>query len=88
MIKKIVCAICAAAMMILVCGCGNNSADKGDGVPTLVWYVPGDSQRDTAAVMEAVNKLIEPKIGAKLDLKMIDEGAFSEIGRASCRERV
>lgn len=78
MIKKIVCAVCAAAMMISVCGCGNRSADTDDGVPTLVWFVPGDSQRDTAAVMEEVNKLIEPKIGAKLDLKMIDEGAFSE----------
>lgn len=35
MIKKIVCAVCAAAMMISVCGCGNKSADTDDGVPTL-----------------------------------------------------
>lgn len=65
----------------LISGCGSN-ADKTqtkDGeTPTLTWYVPGKKQQDMQAVMAAANAISESKIGAKLDLQMIDDGAFEE----------
>lgn len=77
MTKKFLCIIITCIIAISVCSCGKTAKDS-DGVPTLIWYVPGDSQKDMPEVMKAANKIIEKKIGAKLDLKMIDESAFSE----------
>lgn len=47
-------------------------------MPTISWYVPGEPSSDTEMVMEELNKLIEPKIGAKLDLNIIDDGAYDQ----------
>lgn len=74
--KRLLSGLLSVIMLIGLCaamsGCGKSESD------TLVWYVPGDSQKDMAAVMEAANKIIEPKLGVKLDLKMLDTGAYSE----------
>ena len=53
---------------------------KTDGgeVPTLVWYVQGDKQSDLDSVLAEANKIIEEKIGAKLDLQFIDEGSCTQ----------
>lgn len=74
--KRVLSVLLSAIMLIGLCtamsGCGKDESN------TLVWYVPGDSQKDMVAVMEAANKIIEPKLGVKLDLKMLDAGAYSE----------
>lgn len=67
-----------AGVMLFAAGCTPSQETAGGEVPTLSWLVPGDSQLDMAAVMEEANKIIEPAIGAKLDLQLIDAGSFSE----------
>ncbi len=78
--KRTLAAALAMVMTLgLASGCGKtqDTASGGD-VPTLTWYVPGDKQPDMALVMEEANKIVEPAIGAKIDLQMIDAGAFQE----------
>lgn len=76
--KKMALLLAAVMLTGVVGGCGAQK-DKGDSdVPTLTWYVPGDKQNDMKAVMEEANKIIEPAIGAKLDLQMIDTGSYAE----------
>ena len=77
--KKVL-ALILALTLTVVCfaGCGKKQTGSDGDVPTLIWYVPGDSQPDTAMVMEAANKIIEKEIGARLDLKFISAGDFDE----------
>lgn len=58
-------------------GCGSEK-EVVESVPTLTWYVPGDKQNDQAAVMEEVNKITVPAIGAKLDIQFIELGSFQQ----------
>ncbi|RKP54403.1 DUF3502 domain-containing protein [Cohnella endophytica] len=44
----------------------------------LTYYFPNTPQKDLQAVEDAVNKLIQPKINAKVHLKLIDWGAYDE----------
>lgn len=74
-------ALVLAALMTLgiLSGCGTGKISKeGGDVTTLTWYVPGDKQEDIASVMEAANAIIEPEIGAKLDMQFIDTGSYEE----------
>lgn len=71
-------AMALAVMMVLsFAACGGEKVKESD-VPTLVWYVQGDKQHDVATVMEEVNKITVPAIGAKLDLQFIDDASYSE----------
>ena len=76
--KKVL-ALVLALTLIVVCfaGCGKKEANSGD-VPTLIWYVPGDNQPGLPEVMEAANKIVEKEIGAKIDMKFINQGDFDE----------
>lgn len=79
--KKGLALLLAGSMLFSLAGCGEKKETAGtgdDGVPTLVWYVPGDKQPDMALVMEEANKIVEPAIGARIDLQMMDAGAFTE----------
>ena len=77
--KKLISILCAVAMMTTFASCGTKSeTEESDGVKTLTWLVPGDKQSGQDQVMEAVNKITEQEIGAKLDLQFIDAGAFTE----------
>jgi len=76
--NKIICLCLALIMVFAMVGCNGDKKDEGDGVVTLKWFVPGDAQTDHASVIAEVNKIVEPAIGAKLDLQFIDLGAFSE----------
>ena len=74
-------ALMLAVMMVLsfaACGWNENDTTKDGDVPTLVWYVHGDKQQDIASVMEEVNKITVPAIGAKLDLQFIDQPSYTE----------
>lgn len=73
--KKIVALLLVAIMALGLVGC--NESVGGD-VPTLVWYLPADKQADTKLVCDEVNKIIEPKIGAKIDIQYITSSDFSE----------
>lgn len=76
--KKLLAITLLIVMVLSIASCGGDKADKNSDVPTLVWYVHGDKQKDVASVMEEVNKITVPAIGAKVDLRFIDQGAYSE----------
>ena len=69
-----------AAILCSMAGCNSQKNAKGgeEEIPTLEMYVPGKQQKDLALVMEEVNKIIEPAIGAKLNMTLIDSGAYTE----------
>lgn len=76
--KKIIAAALTATIACSFAGCGEKSEVKSGSNPTLVWYLNASNQSDAPSVMEEINKIIEPKIGAKLDIKFIDPGAYNE----------
>lgn len=76
-LKSMALLLAAVMTMGIASGCGKKQEENSD-VPTLTWYVPGDKQNDMQSVMEEANKIIEPAIGAKLDLQMIDTGSYAE----------
>ena len=57
------------------CGGGGQTADA---VPTLKWYIPGTTPADCELVEAELNKIIEPKVGAKIDFVYLDSGAYDE----------
>lgn len=75
--KKIVCVALAAVMLMsLFCGCKKETA--GGDVPTITWYLPCDSQKYLPDVLEKANEILVSKVGAKLDLKLVDSGSYAE----------
>lgn len=77
-LKSVALLLAVVMTMGFVSGCGQQKGTQDGDVPTLTWYVPGDKQNDMQAVMEAANKIVEPAIGAKIDLQMIDTGSYAE----------
>ncbi len=77
--KELTSVILAAAILAALPGCTakkeNGGESEGD---VLTWYVPGGKQVDMQSVMDAANAITEPAIGAKIDLRMIDSGSYSE----------
>lgn len=71
--------------LLLVCvlltglfgACGQKNTDDSES-PTLTWYLPGTKPADNELVMEEINKIIEPEIGAKVDMIYLDSGAYDE----------
>lgn len=77
-LKKLIIFILVSAMVFSVAGCSEKTAKSTDDVPVITWYVPGEPSSETDLVMEEINKLIEPKIGARLELVIIDDGAYEQ----------
>ena len=79
--KKTLCAVLAFSMLGLV-GCGqkeeSKTADSEQNLPVVKWLVAGGSQSDLDNVVAKINEYIEPKIGASLELQVIDEGSYQE----------
>ena len=75
--KKVVALILAAMLALSFAACGEKEVSQ-TGDKTIVWYIPGDKQADSAAVMEAASKITMEKLGVKLDVQFIDTAAFSE----------
>ena len=76
--KRLLALMLAVMMVVSFAACGKGENAKDGDVPTLVWYVHGDKQQDVASVMEAVNAITVPAIGAKLDLQFIDQPSYTE----------
>ena len=76
--KKLMSVLLCTAMAVGISSCGNKQTANEGETPTLIWYVPGEKQADMSTVMEAANAIIEPAIGAKLDLRFIDQGSYTE----------
>ena len=77
--KKFLSILLVAIMLVSVlAGCGKKTATDDGEVPTLIYYVPGNTQADESLVEEAINAIAVPKIGAKVDLNFIDFSAWTE----------
>lgn len=79
--KKVISVILAMVLILAMAGCApqeSKANQTGGEVPILTWLVPGDKQSDISSVMDELNKILETKIGAKLDLQFIDSGAYTE----------
>ena len=75
--KKVVSVLLLAVLLMsLFCGCKKETA--GGDVPTITWYLPCDSQKDLPDVLEKANEILVSKVGAKLDLKLVDSGSYAE----------
>ena len=75
--KRIISVLLVLVMALGMCACSKDTGKEGD-IPTLVWYVPGEVQADQKAVMDAANEILVEKLGAKIDLRFISDGAFQE----------
>ncbi len=73
--KKVICLLLTVVLMFSMAACGGDKDEKG---VTLKWFIPGSAQTDHASVLAEVNKIVESKLGVKLDLQFIDLGAFGE----------
>lgn len=76
--KKLLSMAMAAAMVLGTVGCGGKNQEAAEEVPTLIYCVAGNPQSDLEAVEAEINKIIEPKIQAKVDIQFIDWGAYNE----------
>lgn len=77
--KKTLCTVLALVMAISMSSCTkkNQNSQNGD-VTTLTWYVNSNPLNGLSEVMEKVNEITEEKLNVNVDLKLIDDGAFSE----------
>ena len=75
--KRLVSILLVVLMVVGVCACSKDTAQEGD-IPTLVWYVTGESQPDQKMVMDAANEILVEKIGAKLEMRYISDGSYLE----------
>ena len=72
--NKIISAFMTVILFAGISGCGEKSED----VDTLVWYIPSSELTDKAAVMEEINKITVPAIGAKVQFETIDFSSYGE----------
>lgn len=77
--KKLFALLLTVGLILSFTGCGTGKKKTADGnVPTLTWYVPGDAQDDTALINEEASKITREKIGANIEIRFIDTGAYKE----------
>ena len=77
-IKRIIALLLVAVLAFSMVGCSGEKEQETEEVPVISWYIPGEPSSQLDLVMEEINKLIEPKIGAKLELVVIDDGAYEQ----------
>ncbi|MGL4521410.1 MAG: ABC transporter substrate-binding protein [Bacilli bacterium] len=77
--KSLMLAMSASLMIPLAaCGGGDDQSKAGkDDVTKLVWYHVGTKPKDLDYVLEEVNKYTTEKIGATIDLRMVDWGDYN-----------
>ena len=74
--KKLLAVLLCVCMVIPFASCGKETASAD--VPTLIWYIPGAKTADLELINEEVNKIVEPKIGARIDMEFIDDAAYPD----------
>ena len=81
--KKFLAFVALTAIITNLCGCNsakeNGKKDaEGSNEQVLTWYIPGDKQSDLPAVMEKANEVLMKKAGVKIDMQLLDSGAYTE----------
>ncbi|GAB6168303.1 ABC transporter substrate-binding protein [Clostridium carnis] len=81
--KKLI-ALAASGILsasLILTGCGNSNASsggKGDKPVKLTWYTIGQEPKDLSIVQEEINKYLEEKINANIDMKFADFGDYDK----------
>lgn len=66
-------------MVCSMAGCGKSeTTTTADSTVTLTWYINCSNQAGAGEVMDKINERLEREIGAKLDAKFIDPGAYND----------
>lgn len=76
--KRVLAMLLATMLLLSLTACGGEKTTSNDGAETIVWIVPGEKQADTEAVMEAASKISMEKIGAKIEIRFIDDAAYTQ----------
>ncbi len=74
--KKIVALLLAAVSVISTAACTKQESDSG--ITEIKVFMPGTDQAGWPDVLAEVNKITEEKIGVKVDMQIIDTGAYSQ----------
>ena len=74
--KKLMSILLVFVMIAGLCACSAKN-DNGE-IPTLKWLLPAESQADLQSVQDALNEIIEEKVGVRVELQFISPGAFNE----------
>lgn len=76
---RLVAVAAVLGMVSGIAGCGQEQTASEDGeVPTVTWIIARDKQSDMQSVLDAANEIIEPAIGAKLEIQTIDNASYNE----------
>ena len=76
--KRVMSVLCAGALSAsMLAGCGGNKASE-DEMVTLKWVLPSAAQDGLSEVLEEANKITREKIGAEMDIVLIDDGAYQQ----------
>ena len=75
--KRIISVLLVLVMALGMCACSKDTGKDGE-IPTLVWYVPGETQADQQVVFDAMNEILVEKLGAKIEVRFISDGSFKE----------
>ncbi|MBE5040934.1 ABC transporter substrate-binding protein [Ructibacterium gallinarum] len=77
-LKKVLAVLVSGVLAAGVCACGPTEEKAQGETPVITWYVPGGQQSDLSSVLEAINKITVEKIGASVDLQIVDTGAYQD----------
>ncbi len=73
--QKITAMLLAITSVMTVSSCGQKKEDE---IATLTWCLPANDLRDKDAVVEEINKITVPEIGAKVNIQEYDFGTYTE----------
>ncbi len=75
---KLIALVLSVVMSVVCCTACNKPATGNGETDELIVYMPGGDYEDLPEVVAKANEIIESKIGAKINLKFINDGDFSE----------
>ena len=77
--KSLAILLAACCLVSAAAGCtSGKKTESSDETVTLKWFIPCDTQKDSAVVLDEFNKKLKEKINAQLDLQILDFGAYEE----------
>ena len=70
--KSLAILLAACCLVSAAAGCtSGKKTESSDETVTLKWFIPCDTQKDSAVVLDEFNKKLKEKINAQLDLQIL-----------------
>ena len=73
--KRFLALLLATIMIVAMC-CSCGGSDESENVIKI--YMPADPQQDLNLVVAEANKIVEKKLGMKMEVQLIDTGAYAQ----------